>query len=102
MKLTFLSIPKSEYRIHCSSIIEVESLTVEAGSLIVFFRETSLDLDSDAIVTAGFGLEKINSIVNYYNLSKIRNMNTKRICLTGVFRLDVTVTCHENVSLKHN
>ena len=42
-------------------------LTVETGSFIVFFRATSLDFDSDAIVTAGFGLEKINTIIHHYD-----------------------------------
>ena len=40
-----------------------ENLTVEEGSLKVFLIGTSLDLDSDAIVTDGLGLETINLII---------------------------------------
>ena len=39
-----------------------ENLTVEEGSLKVLIG-TSLDLDSDAIVTDGLGLETINLII---------------------------------------
>ena len=55
---------------HCFSVINNESLkylTTGEGSLIVFLRATSLDFDSDAIVTAGFGLEKINTIIHHFN-----------------------------------
>ena len=38
-------------------------LTVEADSLILFLRATSLDFVSDAIVTAGLALEKIKTIL---------------------------------------
>ena len=46
-------------------------LTIVAGSLIAFFRATSLDFDSDAIVTAGFGLEKIKTIIHHFILDDL-------------------------------